>query len=186
MPDNAAAQPFTAALQTQIRRGFTAAHQYVCAAVYFDSKRLPRLAQHCYGRSNEQHARALRMVRHLLDRDDEVAVGGLGEIRSTFDSPRAAVAVLLADEQTRSEQISGVARVARDSGDYLGEQFIRWFLERQIEDVASLSTLLTVLDRSEGNLFDVEEFVARELPVPGTADNSGNTAPKMAGTARIQ
>jgi ferritin len=37
-----------------------------------------------------------------------------------------------------------------------------WFLKEQVEEVASMSTLLTVAQRASGNLFDLENFVARE------------------------
>lgn len=181
MTDTELDQPFPALLSAQIQRGFTAAQQYLAAAVYLDSNRLPQLARHCYGKSGEQRAHALRMVQYLLDRDQEVRVGGLNEIRSSFESPRAAIAFLLETEQTRSGQITGLARAARESGDYLGERFIQWFLKEQVEDVAKMNTLLTVIDRSTGDLFDAENFIARELRAPQRADNA---TPRMAGAAK--
>ncbi|WP_330233851.1 ferritin-like domain-containing protein [Nocardia sp. NBC_00508] len=181
MPDTDVAQSFPDLLRAQIRHGFTAAQQYLAAAVYFDSKRLPQLAGHAYTRSREQYANALRMVQYLLDRDLEVRIGGLAEIHSAFENPRAALALLLEIEQSRSTQISDLARAARTSGDYLGERFVQWFLEEQVKNVAGMTTLLTVIDRADGQLFDVEEFVARELRAGPRADI---TAPKMAGTLK--
>lgn len=172
---------FTDLLRAQIRHGLTAAQQYLAAAVYFDAQRLPQLATQSYARSEENRGHALRMVQYLLDRDQAVEIGGLDEVRPTFDSPRAAVAFLLDTERTRTEQITELAAAARQSGDYLGEQFVQWFLREQIEDTAGMTTLLTVLDR-RGNLFDVEEFIRRELTSAVTADT---TPPKMAGTGRI-
>lgn len=174
-------QSFPTLLTAQIRHGFTAAQQYLAAAVYLDSNRLPQLAKHCYAKSGEQRAHALRMVQYLLDRDLAIQIGGLDEIRSTFESPRAAIAFLLETEQTRSAQITGLARAARGSGDYLGERFIQWFLKEQVDDVAKMTTLLTVIDRSPNNLFDVEDFVARELRAPQRVDNA---TPRMAGAAK--
>ncbi|MFG1790841.1 ferritin [Nocardia sp. NPDC049149] len=181
MPDNDAEKPFPPLLRTQIRRGFTAGQQYLAAAVYLDANRLPQLAKHCYGKAAEQHGHALRMVQYLLDRDLDVQVTGLDEIRSTFESPRAAIDFLLTTAQGRSTQISELARAARESGDYLGERFVQWFLKEQVEEVAKMTTLLTVLDRADGNLFDVEEFIARELRTPHRVDN---TTPRMAGAAK--
>ena len=67
---------------------------------------------------------------------------------------------------------------ARDEGDYLGEQFMQWFLKEQVEEVSQMSTLLAVVDRSQGNLFDVENFLARESVGD---DGSDATAPEAAG-----
>ncbi|WP_278260838.1 ferritin-like domain-containing protein [Nocardia sp. AG03] len=165
-------------LRDQIRHGLTSAQQYLAAAVYFDAQRLPELAAQTYARSTANRGHALRMVQYLLDRDAGVRIGGLDEIRSDFDSPRAAIAFLLDRERTTTAQISALAAAARDSGDFLGEQFIQWFLREQIDDVAEMDTLLTVLDRQD-NLFDVEEFIRRELTGSVPVDN---TAPRMAGT----
>jgi ferritin len=102
-------------------------------------------------------------------------------VQSTFESPRAAIAFLLETEHVRSNQVTTLADAARSSGDYLGERFIQWFLEEQVEDVAGMTTVLTVIDRAAGDLFDVEEFISRELRTTPRADI---TAPKMAGAAR--
>ncbi|MFE7798490.1 ferritin [Nocardia sp. NPDC057440] len=181
MPDTDVAEPFPDLLRAQIRHGFTAAQQYLAAAVYLDSNRLPQLAKYCYGKSGENRAHALRMVQYLLDRDLDVRVEGLNEVQSTFESPRAAIAQLLESERTIAAQITALADAARTSGDYLGERFIQWFLKEQVEDVAGMTTLLTVVDRAAGDLFDVEDFISRELR---TAPRADVTAPKMAGAAK--
>ncbi|MFF2086434.1 ferritin [Nocardia sp. NPDC058176] len=168
---------FTELLRDQIRHGLTTAQQYLSAAVYFDGRRLPQLAEQTYARSAENRGHALRMVQYLLDRDVAVAIGGLDEVRSEFDSPRDAIAFLLDREQATTAQISALAATARAANDFLGEQFMQWFLAEQVADVAEITTLLAVLDR-QGNLFDVEEFIRRELSGAATTDS---TAPRIAG-----
>jgi ferritin len=76
-----------------------------------------------------------------------------------------------------TEQISRLAAVARDEGDYLGEQFMQWFLKEQVEEVAMMTTLVRIADRAGANLFHLEDFVAREI---GTATTDPG-APKAAG-----
>jgi ferritin len=53
-------------------------------------------------------------------------------------------------------------RVARENGDYAGEQFMQWFIKEQIEEVAKMSTLLRVVERAGDDALRVEEFLARE------------------------
>ena len=54
-----------------------------------------------------------------------------------------------------------------------------WFLKEQVEEVASMSTLLTIMERAT-NLFDVENFLVRE----SVGDAGGDTsAPEAAGGA---
>ncbi|MFD6463963.1 ferritin [Streptomyces roseolus] len=173
----AGTESFPVLLRDQIRRGFTAAQQCLAAAVYFDSGRLPQLAAHCYQRSELHRSHALRMIQYLLDRDLEVRVGGIDEVRPDFDSPRAALVFLQEGEQAYTEQITELAGAARAANDYLGERFVQWFLKEQVEEVASMTTLLNIAERAGSNLFDLENFMARELS--GASDASG--APSAAG-----
>ncbi|MFE1594527.1 ferritin [Nocardia sp. NPDC058705] len=168
---------FPELLRDQIRVGLTTAHQYLAAAVYFDAQDLPELAGQTYARSTASHGHSMRMVQYLLDRDAPITIGGLDEVRSEFDSPRAAISFLLERQRVTTGQLTALVAAARDSNDFLGEQFMQWFLAEQVDDVAGLTTLLTVLDRQD-NLFDVEEFIRRELR--GTV-HVDTTAPRMAG-----
>ena len=59
-------------------------------------------------------------------------------------------------------KIASIFAAARAEGDALGEQFLLWFLKEQVEEVASATTLLTVAERAGSNLFDLENYVARE------------------------
>ncbi|MBJ8346317.1 ferritin [Antrihabitans sp. YC2-6] len=168
-------------LREQIRHEFTASQQYVAIAVYFDTSRLPQLAQRFYLQATEEREHALMMVQYLLDRDLEVSVGGLDEVTPSFESIRGAVEHARSQEQDVTDKITELTRTARETGDYLGEQFMGWFLEAQVQEVASMNTLLAVIDRAAGNTFDIEEFVARELRTPTRA---AAPAPRIAGAAR--
>ena len=55
-----------------------------------------------------------------------------------------------------------------------------WFLKEQVEEVASMDTLLTIAKRAKDNLFDIENFVARERIGDGGVDAD---APEAAGGA---
>lgn len=171
---------FQALLRDQVRNEFTASQQYVAVAVYFDAADLPQLAAHFYAQAIEERNHAMMMIQYLLDNDLEVSVPGIDPVRDGFADVREPVALALAQERAVTEQITRLARTARDDGDYLGEQFVQWFLKEQVEEVASMSTLLTVVDRAADNLFHIEDFVAREM---STADAADTTAPKVAGGA---
>ncbi|SEC69518.1 Ferritin [Rhodococcus koreensis] len=177
-PEPKAPSEFHALLQQQIRNEFTASQQYIAVAVYFDSHDLPQLAHRFYSQAAEERGHALMMVQYLIDNNLQVTVPGIDDVVTDFDSVRAPVALAVERERAVTEQITKLARTARDTGDYLGERFIQWFLEEQVEEVASMHTLLTIVERAGDNLFDIEDFIAREM--------SGNSpvrpgAPKRAG-----
>ncbi len=170
---------FNALLHDQIGHEFTASQQYIAIGAYFDDADLPQLAAHFYKQAVEERNHAMMIVRYLIDRNVSVEIPPVGAVTNGFTAPREPLALALAQEQTVTEQVTELARTARDEGDYIGEQFMQWFLKEQVEEVALMDTLLTVAERAGDNYFDLEEFVAREISV----DSSDPTAPPAAGGA---
>jgi len=168
---------FHALLQEQIYHEFTAAQQYVAVAVYFDGSDLPQLAKFFYAQAVEERGHALMMVQYLLDRGIAVEIPGTDGVRNRFDVPRDALALMLDQEHTVTDQISRLTSAARDEGDHLGEQFMQWFLREQVEEVAVMTRLVRVADRAGHNMFELENFIAREVGTP--TPEAG--APRIAG-----
>lgn len=169
---------FHALLHDQIGNEFTASQQYIAVAAYFDDADLPQLAAHFYKQAVEERNHAMMIVRYLIDRNVHVEIPGVGPVTNGFKSPREPLALALAQENAVTEQVTQLARTARDEGDYIGEQFMQWFLKEQVEEVATITTLVKIADRAGENLFNLEDFVARELAGSGAADP---TAPAAAG-----
>ncbi|MEA2292387.1 MAG: bacterioferritin [Solirubrobacteraceae bacterium] len=170
------AEPFVAKLNEQIANEFAAHQQYVACAVYFDSETLPQLAGFFYRQAIEERDHAMMMVQYLLDTDAEVRIPGVEAPVSAFEDVVAPVALALAQEKRVTEQITTLAGVARASDDYASEQFMQWFIKEQVEEVATMSDLLRVAERSR-EVKDIEDYVAREQ----TAEGGDPTAPRPAG-----
>jgi len=167
-------------LREQVRHEFNASQQYVAIAVWFDSHDLPQLAAHFYRQSVEERNHAMMIVQWMLDRDLHVAIPGVDEVRSDFDSVVDPIALALAQERTVTEQIKELFATARAENDFLGEQFMLWFLKEQVEEVASMSTLLNVAQRAGSDWFEIETYLARERVGDAGSDAS---APAAAGGA---
>jgi bacterioferritin B len=164
-------------LQEQVRNEFNAHQQYVAVAVWYDAQDLPRLAAHFYRQALEERNHAMMIVRYLLDQGVSVAIPGVDEVRNEFRNAREPVELALAQEKQVTEQVITLAKTARDEGDYVGEQFLQWFLKEQVEEVAQMDTLLTIVDRAGDNLFNVEDFLAREtIGDQGTDPNQPTAA----------
>jgi bacterioferritin B len=58
------------------------------------------------------------------------------------------VRLALEQERAVTEQIVALARLAREEGDLVGEQFLGWFLEEQREEVARMAALLAIIERA--------------------------------------
>ena len=165
-------------LVDQVRHEFTASHQYVAIAAWFDDQDLPQLARVFYEQSLEERDHAMMIVRFLLDSDVTFSLPAVDVIETEFAVARDLVALALRQEREVSDQFQHLAKVARDEDDYAGEQFMQWFLKEQVEEVAQMTSLLNVVKRADGNLFHVEDFLAREHVGDGGDDP---LAPRAAG-----
>jgi ferritin len=174
------APTFTALLNEQIANEFAAHQQYVACAVYYDSQALPRLAGFFYRQALEERDHAMMMVQFLLDTDAEVTVLGVAAPSIQFNDVVAPIALALDQERRVSEQINTLAATARQEGDYTSEQFMQWFIREQIEEVATMTNLLRVAERSRQDEADIEDFIAREHQDSG--ESADPTAPRAAGS----
>jgi len=173
---------FHRALNEQIASELAASNQYLAIAVYYDAQTLPTLAAHFYRQALEERNHALMMVQYLLDSDAEVTIPAIAEPQNRFVDERQPVELALAQERHVTEQIAQLVQLAQNESDFVGAQFLGWFLEEQREEVASMSGLLAVIDRATtNNLLLVEDYLVRSAGVTAPAPTS--TAPAAAGGA---
>ncbi|MEO8091908.1 MAG: ferritin [bacterium] len=169
---------FPEALNVQIANEFGAAMQYIGAAVYYDSETLPRLAAFFYRQAIEEREHAMMMAQYLLDVDEEVRIPDIKGQQTSFDDAVSPVRMALEQEKRVGEEIYALFELARESKDYRAEQFMQWFVKEQVEEVALMSDLLNVVERSQDNLLLVEEYMAREAL---GEEGDDPTAPPAAG-----
>jgi ferritin len=173
-----AEKQFAGALNDQIANEFAASQQYVAAAVYYDTETLPRLAAFFYRQALEEREHAMMMVQYLIDTNAEVRIPDITSQKTRFDDTVAPVRMALEQEQRVGEEINALFKLAREAGDFRAEQFMQWFVKEQVEEVALMSDVLNVVERSRDNVLLVEDYLARERPGEGGADP---TAPPVAG-----
>ena len=168
-PESGTPSRFVALLTDQIRNEFAAHQQYVAIAVWFDSRDLPELARHFYRQGVEERNHAMMMVQWMLDRDLKVIIPSVPNVRNDFEGITEPIALALAQEQNVTEQIKRLFATAREEDDFLGEQFM-------VEEVASMSTLLTIAERAGHDWFDVETFLSREAVGDAGVETDAPTA----------
>lgn len=168
-------------LQAQVHNEFNASQQYIALAVWFDDNDLPQLAKHFYRQSVEERNHAMALVQYMMDTDHHVEIPGTGEVRNEFSGVLELVELALEQEKEVAADIKTITKAARAEDDYQGEQFMQWFLQEQVEEISQMSTLVNIVKRANGNLFDVENFLYRESV--GDEDTADSSMPPVAGGA---
>jgi len=156
-------QKMNTAINEQVGREFGAFLQYIAIAAHFDAQTLPRLAKHFYAQADEERDHAMRFVHYVVEAGGSAAIPAVAAPKGAFSSAEQAVQLSLDWEEEVTRQIHNLVSLAVTERDYTTQNFLQWFVEEQLEEVSSMSQLLSVVRRAgEGSLLLVEAYLARE------------------------
>ena len=105
----------------------------------------------------------MKFVHFLVETGAKPIIPGLPDMRNAFESAADAVQFALDQELKVTDQINRILRIAVDEGDFASQHFLQWFVEEQVEEVDSMSTLLQTINHAGSSLLLVEEFVRRQM-----------------------
>jgi bacterioferritin B len=154
------------AINDQVGREFGASLQYVSIASYFDADSLPELAAFFYRQADEEKMHAMKFVDYIVDAGGQVRIPAIDASRYDFSEVRDAVQAALDWEMEVTKQINGLMDLAIKQNDHIAQDFLRWFVTEQLEEVSTMETLLKVVERAGANVLWVEDFLARNPIVP--------------------
>jgi ferritin len=171
---------FVELVNQQIGHEFAASNQYIAVAVHFDVETLPRLRDYFYRQAVEERNHGMMLIQYLLDSGHHPVIPPVAAPRSAFPDIVEPVQIALAQERRVTEQFNGLMAQARKDNDFTSEQFLNWFLKEQVEEVSSMSDLVTIVERAVENPLWAEEYLGRE-GIGGEGEDP--TAPPAAGGA---
>lgn len=161
-----------AALNAQVGHELHASMQYVSIAAHFDAENLPRLAGFFYRQADEERMHAMKFVRHVVDLGGRVKIPAISSPRAEFSAAAEAVALSLQWEHTVTGQIYDLVDIAKSDRDYISMRFLDWFVSEQLEEINTMETLLSLVERAgEDNLLLVEDYIGgNQLGDPAGAE----------------
>jgi bacterioferritin B len=159
---------FVEALNDQIGREFVAAHQYTAVGAYYERLTFPRLAKFFFDQAEEERGHAMRMVNYLNDTGSDVRLGEIAAPKNEFADHVEPIRLSLEHEKKVTIAISKLYEIARETNDYASESFMQWFVDEQVEEEASMSSLLEVAERVREYPMMLEEFLARDRDALGS------------------
>ena len=154
------------AINDQIGREFGASLQYFSIAAYFDTDSLPELAAFFYRQADEEKDHALKLLHYIVDAGGEVRIPTVDGPNYEFKSAEEAGLAALEWEMQVTKEINHLMDLAIKENDHISQEFLRWFVSEQLEEVSTMETLLSVIRRAGENLLWVEDFLARNPIAP--------------------
>jgi ferritin len=149
------------AMSLQTGREMAAANQYLAIATYFEREMLGKLAAFFYRQAAEEHEHAMKFVHYVTAAGGTVVLPAIEAPRHDIASAEAAARLSVEWENEVTAQIRALMDQAVKENDYLAQDFLRWFINEQQEEVTTMETLLKVIQRAGPNgLLFVESYVA--------------------------
>lgn len=149
------------AMNSQIGSELGASNHYIKIASYFDRDDLPGLALFFFRQSDEERMHAMKFVHYILDAGGDIDIPSIDPTPTGIDSAQKAVQMALDWEMEVTNQINALMDLAIKQSDHIAQDFLRWFVTEQLEEVSTMDELLGVVRRAGDQLLLVEEYVAR-------------------------
>jgi ferritin len=152
--------PINAAFNAQVGHELGNSNQYVAIAAWFDGESLKGLAKMFYKQAEEERAHAMKFVEFILDAGGKVEIPAIPAAQSAFASAEAAAQLALDAEERTTAQINDLVTLAMAEKNYAVQNFLQWFVNEQVEEIASASTNLDVIKKAGSNVLMVEAYLA--------------------------
>ena len=149
------------AINQQVGAEFAASLQYVSIAAYFDGDDLPQLAAFFYRQAEEEKEHAMKFAHYVVEAGGQVRIPSIAETKYDFQTAEECAELALEWETDVTRMINNLMDIAVNNKDYISQDFLRWFVAEQLEEISTMSTLLNTIRRAGSNLLWVESYLAR-------------------------
>ena len=155
----------TKAYNDQIQLEFESSFTYLQMGADFELRSLPGMASWMRMQSTEEHVHAMKFIQFVLDRGGKLQLKSISAPGATPETVVGAFETALHHEQRVTKAIHGLYSQALNGQDYSSLPLLQWFVNEQVEEESTVSTILDRLnmvgDDRTGLLFLDRELGAR-------------------------
>ncbi len=148
-------------LNGQIANELLASHKYLAMSYCFEDMGLHVFAKRFMEQADEERGHALKIAKFIQDVGGKVILDKIDKPKSDYKSARQIVQAAVDSELLVTKQINDLVAQAEKEKDYATRSFLQWFVDEQVEEVATMSELLKlVVMAGEQYLLQVEGRLA--------------------------
>ena len=152
-----------AAFNEEIGLELFASNQYLNMSAYLDGLPLKKLAGMFAKQADEERGHALKFVKYLNDVGGAVVIPAIAAPTPTFKSVEEVIQKSLDWEIEVTNRVNAMMTMAIAQKDYAAQDFLRWFVTEQIEEMSTMDTLLKVVKAAgERSLIMVEAYLVHQ------------------------
>ncbi len=121
-------------INKQIKMEAHSSAAYLAMAAWCDVRGYDNSAAHFFEQSEEERKHQLKFFHYLVDMECTAVSPAIGESKHEFGSLREVFEHALEMEINVTDAIHDIVRATRKEGDIATEEFLRWFVQEQIEE----------------------------------------------------
>lgn len=156
-------EALNAKLNEQIATEFAAAHGYLAMACSFEAMGLKFLAKRFLQQNDEEREHAMKVLRYIQQVGGSVRLSATPKPPQDYDAVDAVVRAALESELEVTKKINELVDLAISDNDHATKSFLQWFVDEQVEEVASMRELLGLVEMAGKNLLQIEARVRHEM-----------------------
>ncbi|MDR1813705.1 MAG: ferritin [Tannerella sp.] len=132
----------TDAFNAQINAEMWSANLYLSMAVFFKKTGLSGCENWMKVQYKEELEHADKLIDYGIQRGGEIIVGAIDAVPTTWESPQAVFEHVYKHEVHVSQLIDNLADIALEEKDKATQEFLRWFINEQVEEEDNAKTIL--------------------------------------------
>ncbi len=140
------------ALNDQVNAELFSSYLYLSMVAYFEDKNLSGFADWMRAQAQEEVMHAMKFFDYIFERGGKAALKAIESPTTEWESPLAAFEAAYGHERYISDRINKLMTLARSENDYPTENFLQWFVAEQVEEEASVDTVVQTLKLAGDNL----------------------------------
>ncbi|MEE4359636.1 MAG: ferritin [Desulfococcaceae bacterium] len=133
------------ALNQQINAELYSAYLYMAMSSYFEDKGLKGFARWMKAQAQEEQYHAEKFYSYVNECAGRVIFKTIDAPPAEWDSPLAAFEAALAHEKKVTGLIYDLVNLAREEKDHATDNFLKWFVEEQVEEEDSVREVIDEL-----------------------------------------
>ena len=138
-------------LNDQLNLEMNAAYKYFAMATFMKDINYDGMAKWMELQAKEELAHMSKIHTFIFNRDQTAIIQSLPKPKQEWNSILSVFEEALENEKIVSRSIFELTDLAVHHKDYATRQFLNWFIEEQVEEEASISTIINRLKRIGDN-----------------------------------
>jgi ferritin len=103
----------------------------------------------------------MKFVHFVLEAGGEIEIPQIPQSEQKFKDAEEAVATALKWENIVTTQVNALMDIAIEDNDHISQDFLRWFVTEQLEELSKMGSILGIIKKSGGNLLLAEQVIER-------------------------